>query len=116
MAITSEIIGKLGGADVEVIPVEGVASGPSGSSEVLATIDVPAGETWLVAVIGQLAVGASGPSQLPELHLGDVRIPRAPSGAFGLATTATGTISFSIRRSYSYNSDSFTGHVYTVKL
>ena len=116
MAITSEIIGKLGGADVDVIPVGGAASGPSGSSEVIATIDIPAGETWLVAVVGQLAVGASGPSQLPELHFGDVRIPRAPSGTHGLATTATGAISFSIRRSYSYNSDSFTGHVYTVKL
>ena len=116
MAITSEIIGKLGGAGVEVIPVEGEASGPSGSSTVIATIDVPAGETWLVAVIGQLAVGASGPSQLPELHLGDVNSTRAPSGTHGLATTATGTISFSIRRSYSYNSDSFTGHVYAVKL
>ena len=116
MAITSEIIGKLGGADVGVMPVEGAASGPSGSSTVIATIDVPAGETWLVAVIGQLAVGASGPSQLPELHLGDVQTPRVPSGTHGLATTATETISFSIKRNYGYGSDSFTGHVYTVKL
>ena len=116
MAITSEIIGKLGGADVEVMPVEGAASGPSGSSTVLATIDVPAGETWLVATIGQTTTGGSGPSQLPELHLGDVRIPRGPSGTYGLATTATETISFSIKRSYSYGSDTFTGHVYTVKL
>ena len=116
MAITSEIIGKLGGADVEVIPVEGVASGKSGSSTVIATIDVPAGETWLVAVIGQLAVGASGPSQLPELHLGDVQTPRAPSGTHGLATTASETISFTIKRGLSSAADSFTGHVYTVKL
>ena len=116
MAITSEIIGRLGGAGMEVIPVEGKASGASGSSEVLATIDVPAGETWLVAAIGQTTVGASGPSQLPELHLGDVKISRAPSGTHGLATTATGTISFSIKRSYSYGSDTFAGHVYTVKL
>src|SRR5699024_5341324 len=116
MAITSEIIGKLGGADVEVMPVEGAASGTSGSSEGLATIDVPAGETWLGAVIGQLATGGSGHSQLPELHLGDVQTSRAPSGTHGLATVATETIGFSIKRSYSYNSDSFTGHVYTVKL
>ena len=116
MAITSEIIGKLGGADVEVIPVEGVASGPSGSSEVLATIDVPAGETWLVATIGQTTTGGAGPSQLPELHLGDVKTSRAPSGTHGLATVATETISFSIKRSYGYGSDTFTGHVYTVKM
>ena len=116
MAITSEIIGRLGGADVEAIPVEGKASGSSGSSTVIATIDVPAGETWLVAAIGQTTVGASGPSQLPEFRLGDVNVSRAPSGTHGLATTATGTISLSIKRSYPYGSDTFAGHVYTVKL
>ena len=116
MAITSEIIGTLGGADVEVIPVEGEVSGSKGSTKVLATIDIPAGETWLVAAIGQLAAGNSGPSQLPEFHLGDVNIPRVPSGAHGLATTATGTISFSIKRGISSAADRFTGHVYAVKL
>ena len=116
MAITSEIIGKLGGADVEVMPVEGATSGGLNSSEVLATIDVPAGETWLVAAIGQVSPRSSTPTQLPELHLGDVQTPRVPSGTHGLATIATETISFSIKRSYSYNADSFTGHVYTVKM
>ena len=116
MAITSEIIGKLGGADVEVMPVEGAASGPSGSSTVLATIDVPAGETWLVAAIGQVSTGGSISTQWPELHLGDVQTPRAPRGTHGLATTATETISFSIKRTYSSGADSYTGHVYTVKL
>ena len=116
MAITSEIIGKLGGAGAEVIPVEGEASGPRDSTEVIATIDVPAGETWLVAAIGQLAVGASGPSQLPALHLGDVQTPRASSGTHGLATTATESISLSIERRTNSGSDTFTGHVYAVKL
>ena len=117
MAITSEIIGKLGGADVEVIPVEGVASGRSGSSKVLATIDVPAGETWLVAAIGQVATGSSASSYLPDLHLGGASKPTAGSdGTHGLATTATGTISLSIKRNASSGSDAFTGHVYTVKL
>ena len=116
MAITSEIIGKLGGADVEVMPVEGVASGPSGSSKVIATIDVPAGETWLVAAIGQVAPGGSISTQWPDFHLGDVQTSRAPSGAHGLATTATETISFSIKRNYSGRADTFTGHVYTVKM
>ena|SRR5699024_4376276 len=116
MAITSEIIGKLGGADVEVMPVEGEASGNNGSSEVLATIDVPAGETWLVAAIGQVTTASTTSSAQPDLHLGDVQISRVPSGMNGLATTATGAISFSIKRSYSPKSDSFTGHVYTVKM
>ena len=114
--ITSEIIGKLGGADVDVIPVEGVASGKSGSSEVLATIDVPAGETWLVAAVGQTTTGGSVSTHWPEIHLGDVKITRAPRGTQGLATNATETISLSIRRSISSGSDTFTGHVYTVKM
>ena len=52
MAITSEIIGKLGGR-VEEVPVSGTASGVSGSEEILHTVEVPEGETWLVAAIGQ---------------------------------------------------------------
>ena len=114
MAITSEIIGKLGGADVEVIPVEGAASGPSGSSEVLATIDVPAGETWLVAAIGQSTPASA--SLRPRLQLGDEVSTVAPSGTHGLATTATESISFTIKRNTGSGSDAFTGHVYTVKL
>ena len=117
MAITSEIIGKLGGADVEVIPVEGAASGGKGSSEVLATIDVPAGETWLVAAIGQTTVAGSISTHYPDLHLGGVSIPAAgPSRTHGFATTATETISLSIKRNTSSGTDTFTGHVYTVKL
>src|SRR5699024_4796754 len=98
MTITSEIIGKLGGAGLEVMPVEGTASGPSGSSEVLATIDVPAGETWLVAAIGQVTTASTTSSFLPQLHLGDVQTPKITSGAHGLATTATEPISLSIKR------------------
>ena len=117
MAITSEIIGKLGGADVEVIPVEGVASGASGSSEVLATIDVPAGETWLVAAIGQTTAAASSSGSRPWFYLGeDLSARPVPGETHGLATTATESISLSIKRNYSSGSDAFTGHVYTVKL
>ena len=116
MAITSEIIGKLGGADVEVIPVEGAASGPSGSSEVLATIDVPAGETWLVAAIGQTTAASSAASYRPRLYLGNGISSSNSDGMHGLATTASETISFTIKRNYLSGSDTFTGHVYTVKL
>ena len=114
MAITSEIIGKLGGADVEVIPVEGAASGSRDSTEVLATIDVPAGETWLVAAIVQVTpASASSP---PRLQLGDEVSTAAPRGTHGLTTTATESISLSIRRGTGNGSDTFTGHVYAVKL
>ena len=117
MAITSEIIGKLGGADVEVIPVEGKASGSNGSSEVLATIDIPAGEAWLVAAIGQTTAASSiSSSYQPMLYLGNEISSSNSAGVHGLATTATESISLSIRRSYGSGTDSFTGHVYAVKL
>ena len=116
MAITSEIIGKLGGADVEVIPVEGAASGSPGSTEVLATIDVPAGETWLVAAIGKTSASSSSSASRPQLQLGD-EVSRSVLGRTqGLATTATESISFTLERYYGFGTDSYTGHVYTVKL
>ena len=117
MAIASEIIGRLGGADVEVIPVEGAASGSSGSSTVIATIDVPAGETWLVAAIGQTTAAASASTSRPWFYLGDDLSARPlPGETSGLARVATESISLSIKRNYSSGTDSFTGHVYTVKL
>ena len=117
MAITSEIIGRLGGAGMEVIPVEGKASEGKGSTKVLATIDIPAGETWLVAAIGQTTAGSGNSTYHPDLHLGGVSKPTAgPGGVHGLATTATESISLSIKRNFSSGTDSFTGHVYTVKL
>ena len=117
MAIASEIIGRLGGAGVEVIPVEGEASGRSGSSKAIATIDVPAGETWLVAAIGQTTTASSTASYHPDLHLGGVSRHKAgPDGMHGLATTATESINLSIKRRAPNGTDTFTGHVYTVKL
>ena len=114
MAITSEIIGKLGGADVETIPVSGTASDSPGSSKVLATIDVPAGETWLVAVIGTATTPATGRNGYPEIVIGNTRA--AFSGVGGASALATGTVEIRLRRNWSLGSDSFTGHVYTVKL
>ena len=116
MAITSEIIGKLGGADVEVMPVEVAASGAAGSSTVIATIDIPAGETWLVAAIGQTTAASSGSTKQPMLHLGNEIFSSNSAGVHGLATTASETVNFTIERNYSSGTDSFTGHVYTVKL
>ena len=117
MSITSEIIGKLGGAGVDVIPVEGAASGPSGSSEVLATIDVPAGETWLVAAIGQTTAASNATSSHPRLYLGeDLSARPSPGETSGLTRVATEPISLSIKRATGSGVDSFTGHVYTVKL
>ena len=113
MAITSEIIGKLGGR-VEVIPVEGTASGGSGSSAVLATIDIPVGEQWLVAVVGTMANDSHSASNWARIEMGGAK--SALDGPGGFADVATGTVPIRLVRNRAAGSDSFTGHVYTVKL
>ena len=112
MAITSEIIGKLGGADVQSFPVEGSTSSSSGT--VIHTIEAPAGETWLVAVIGTITTPASGRNGYPEIVIGNTRA--AFSGVGGASALVTGTVEIRLRRNWSLGSDSFTGHVYAVKL
>ena len=78
MAITSEIIGKLGGgAGVEVAPVSGTASGGSGSEVILHTVEVPVGETWLVVVYGNLNGAYSDNYSSPQIYIGDTKIGRA---------------------------------------
>ena len=115
MAITSEIIGKLGGR-VEVTPVEGTASGDWGSEEVLHTVEVPEDETWLVALHGDLQSASEG-SKSAQLIIGTTELPaRAPNGIQSLAHAGAGTIDVKLRRNNSSGSDSFTGHVYAVKL
>ena len=117
MAITSEIIGKLGGADVEVIPVEGEVSGPRDSLEVLATIDIPAGETWLIAVIGDMSASSTSSSFAPDLMVGDIKTNRSNTqDRMTVAGVHTGTVDVKIRKNSNSGTDSFDGHVYTVKL
>ena len=116
MAITSELIGKLGGADVEVFEFDVTASGNMGSELVFHTVTVPEGETWLVAVHGNLISSSVG-SYSAQLVIGTTELPaRAPNGIIGLAHVGTGTINVKLRRNRSNNSDSFSGHVYTVKM
>ena len=113
MAITSEIIGKLGGR-VEVMPVEGTASGSSGTSVVLATIDIPAGEQWLVAAVGTMTNNSSSQSNWAQIEIGNsISVCDGYSGA---AATVSETVTIRMRRNRTTGSDSFTGHVYTVKM
>ena len=114
MAITSEIIGKLGGADVEVMPVEGTVSGASGTSVVLAAIDIPAGEQWLVAAVGTMTNNSSSQSNWAQIEIGGAK--SALDGPGGFANVATGAVSIRMVRNRTTGSDSFTGHVYTVKM
>ena len=117
MTITSEIIGKLGGADVEVIPVEGTASGEINSVEVLATIEIPLGETWAIAVIGEMSSASTTSNSSPDLMLGSIKTNRYNTqNHMTVAGIHTETVEVAIKRNYYVRSDSFTGYVYIVKL
>ena len=117
MAITSEVIGKLGGAEVEQIPVEVAASGGVGSEVVMHTVEVPEGETWLVAVYGNLNGAYSDNYSSPQIYIGDTKLhQRAINGINSLAHVGAGTINVKLRRNTGNGSDSFTGHVYAVKI
>jgi len=114
MAITSELLGKLGGADVEQTPVEGTVSGSSNATTLITTVTVPEGETWLVAVIGTVTTTASGLNGYPYVSIGDNR--SAFKGEGGVSALVTGTAEIRLRRNWTLNSDTFTGHVYTIKM
>lgn len=101
---------------MEVIPVDVTASGEWGTEEVFHTAEVPEGETWLVALHGTLSSAAAG-SKSAVLIIGTTELPpRAPDGITGLAHVGAGTVDVKLRRNNSSGSDSFTGHVYAVKL
>lgn len=116
MGIETKYVGNLGGASVEVTPVSATASGSSGSEVVMHTVNVPAGETWLIALIGTLtprSITANGPT----LHVGDANMgPYLKSGLNSVADAQSGAVEVKIRRSNGVGQDSFTGHVYSVKI
>ena len=100
---------------MEVTPVDVNVSG-SYNTQVFHTVEVPEGETWLVALHGTLDSAAGG-SKSAELIIGTTKLPpRAPNGITGLAHVGTGTIEVKIVRQNNYASDRFTGHVYAVKI
>jgi len=113
MAITSELIGKLGGADVEVTPVEGSISG-NNKSLLLHTVEVSAGERVLVAIscLGELADNWSTP---PYVSVGAVQINQGDLTRIQAVEVvdATSDVRF---HSVAKGTSSFTGHVYTVKM
>lgn len=116
MAIASEIVGKLGGAEVQKIPVNIVADGRGSSVVVMHTVHVQEGETWLVVLSGDLTpryTSASG----PVLSIGEVTFgPGLPAGRFDAAEEVMGTTEITLKRNTSNGTDIFTGHVYAAKL
>ena len=112
MAITSEIIGKLGGR-VEATPASASLEGV-GENHVLHTVNIPPGETWLVAVVGTGTAGTDVGSYMPRINIGGTRVPQS-SGHFASAAVMaeSGDVIFESNSKYA---SSFDGHVYTVKM
>ena len=114
MAITSEIIGKLGGR-VEAIPVS-ISTDVTGE-HVLAEIEVPAGERVLVSLVGNFSSTQTA-GRRPDFMIGGERSGTyAQSGSYGSASgvlEVSGNVS--LYMTSGVGTTAFSGHVYTVKM
>ena len=113
MAITSEIIGKLGGADVEVTPVTGSIANRAGTVTIH-TIEVPAGETYLAVMIGSGTI-VGGLTAALDMSIGG-KLTRQNDGTHMTATAIISETSSISLHSVSNGESTFTGHLYTVKM
>lgn len=111
MAITSELLGKLGGADVEIIPVSATLS--SSDPYILYIGEVFPGETQWVFVIGTANAASSSRHSFPEIWIGDTS--SRFSGLGGVAAEMSSGYHITMRRNFSLREDSFDGHIYIVK-
>ena len=116
MAITSEIIGKLGGAEVESYPVSVPENQPD---TLLRAVTVPAGKRLLVAAEGYCPKETTSLNNKPTLYVGDVKSkPAVRHGRFGvMAIVEQDTeVRFDTYTSSGVNNSSFEGTVYVVEL
>ena len=116
MAITSEIIGKLGGADLESYPVSVRENRPD---TLLRELTVPGGKRYLVAAEGYCPKQAGSPSANPTLYVGDVKSsPSVRYGRFSVMNIVEQDteVRFDTYASSSINNSSFEGTVYVLEL
>ena len=116
MAITSEIIGKLGGADVQSFPVSVPEDQPD---TLLHAVTVPAGKRFLVAAEGYCPRETSSAANKPTLYVGDVKSkPAVRYGRFGVMAIAEQDVEvrFDTYANAGLNNSSFEGTVYVLEL
>ena len=116
MAITSEIIGKLGGADLESYPVSVPESRPD---TLLRSVTVPAGKRYLVAAEGHCPKMPSSVNNKPTLYIGSVQsMPAGKDKQFSVMAIVESSVEvrFDTYTSSGINNSSFEGTVYVLEL
>ena len=116
------VIGTIGGGEVTTTAVSGESS--SGTTwETIHTVTVPAGETWLIAAVGDLASTTSNSSRQGLLRIGDqphAEVVGTTPQPVGVAAVSAGPAEITIQLSNASNIASpgavFDGTVYTVPL
>ena len=116
MAITSEIIGKLGGVEIESYPV----SVPEGQSDtLLRSVTVPAGKRYLVAAEGHCPKIPSSASSKPTLYIGSVQsMPAGKDKQFSVMAIVESSVEvrFDTYSTSSVTGSTFEGTVYVLEL
>ena len=116
MAITSEIIGKLGGADLESYPVSVPENQPD---TLLRTVTVPAGKRYLVAATGHSPKMASAAGSKPTLYVGNVKSqPGERYGQFSVMAIVESSVEirFDTYTTSTTGNATFEGTVYVLEL
>ena len=114
--ISSEILGKLGGAKMESYPVSVPENQPD---TLLRAVTVPAGKRYLVAAAGHSPKMASSATNKPTLYVGNVRSqPAERYGEFAVMSIveSSAEIRFDTSASSGLNNASFEGTVYVLEL
>lgn len=116
MAITSEIIGKLGGAEVESVEVAGATT--AGSNITLHTVEVADGEEVLAVFIGRFSKLPPLVNSMPTLSIGgSTSMANPTSRDTAVAAVITETSNVVLHGATGVNNSTLTGGtVYTVKL
>ena len=115
MAITSELLGKLGGADVEVIPV----SSPLGRGTTLCSLDLDPNKTYLVGASG-VTTEKMNNTYPPRVTIGDTLLGYGKEekirwGAAGIVSGPVDVVFSSYGSSAVYDSD-YDGEVFVVEV
>lgn len=113
MAITSELLGKLGGADIESSDIS--VEGAKGITNIR-TVTVPSGATILAVLVGEFSVNVESHVDT-YVSIGGVKLgkPATKAKYLSVAKVLTSTEDIELRNDY-YQANPFTGTLYLIEL